>query len=835
MGEDHFLSLGEKFESLQPFLDIVSDKLVILDAGGSILFGNLAFSQFLGLEQQNLDQLTVQDWFPEWLDVQDQLQIEKFSSRIVHLSIPNKDQKQSLRLSYTFDWDHKWLLVFNDPWEPVKNSKNISELLLNNLEHPLYFIDPDYRIRAFNQAANLLFLRISREPINSGDSLLELIIEPEKLNVFLSHIKTGFSGKSSSFTVDHTENSETPFTFEYKVKPVRDLHEEILGVLILGQEISGKNKKENVLEKDGDLFHSIFHGIHDPALLWKKTLDGKIILENFNPASDKLSNGDIKQWVGSTIEEFFDGHPEIIQRFYNCFETGISQRIETQHILKTTGVEKWLLADYIKISDEFLLNATIDITDRKEIEISLQENQRHLSTLLESLPGMAYRCKNDPDWTMEFISAGVEELIGYADRDLIGNRKISYAQIIHPDDKQKVWDHIQDALAKKQDFEITYRIQIENSIEKWVWEKGQGIFDDNDDLIALEGFISDITERIHSELAAEKAKLQAQALKQTLDELASQLDLSQVLRRILVSLKTVLNYDSATLFLREQDKFKVVAARGFQHTARLINKTFPANDLLLREIQMVKSPIILDDAQNDPRFEKWEGSDLVRGWMGIPLIRHDEFIGLMTIDNYNPYAYTQEDASLASSFANSAAIVIENARLFEQTQQMALTDTLTGIYNRRYFYELAQKEFSRSKRYQSPMSIILIDIDHFKNVNDHYGHLAGDQVLMQFVQRIQEELRTSDILARFGGEEFIILLPETNLGDATQVAERVREVTAQYPFLLVTAQAFITISLGVSCFRFTTLSLDHLIDESDKALYEAKQFGRNRVRAWQQK
>jgi diguanylate cyclase (GGDEF)-like protein len=221
--------------------------------------------------------------------------------------------------------------------------------------------------------------------------------------------------------------------------------------------------------------------------------------------------------------------------------------------------------------------------------------------------------------------------------------------------------------------------------------------------------------------------------------------------------------------------------------------------------------------------------------MGVPLIRHDEFIGLLTLDHYQPSAYTQEDASLALSFANSAAIVIENARLFEQTQQMALTDTLTGIYNRRYFYDLAQKEFSRSKRYQNPMSIILIDIDHFKNVNDHYGHLAGDQVLMQFVQRIQEELRTSDILARFGGEEFIILLPETNLGDATQVAERLREVTAQYPFLLVTAQTFITISLGVSCFKFTTLSLDHLIDESDKALYEAKQFGRNRVRAWQQK
>ena len=191
------MSLGEKFESLQPFLDIISDRLVILDTGGSILFGNLAFSHFLGLDQQSLDHLACQDWFPEWSDVKDSLQNEKASSRIVHISIPNKDQKQSLRLRYTFDWDNNWLLVFNDPWEPVKNSKNISELLLNNLDNPLYFIDPDYKIRAFNQAANLLFLRLNQEPINSGDSLLELIIEPEKLNIFLPHIKTGFSGNPS--------------------------------------------------------------------------------------------------------------------------------------------------------------------------------------------------------------------------------------------------------------------------------------------------------------------------------------------------------------------------------------------------------------------------------------------------------------------------------------------------------------------------------------------------------------------------------------------------------------------------------------------------------------
>lgn len=827
--------LGEKLESLQPFFDIISDKLVILDAEGSIQFANLAFSQFLELGYQGLILLTNEDWFPEWSAIKNSLENECFNSRIVRISIPNKNRHQSMRLNYAFRWENKWLLDFNDASEPINNSKNTLELILHHLENPLLVIDPDYRISAFNHSANMLFLRLNHEPLIVGDSILKLVIDPEKVNIFLSHIKTGFSGKSSFFTITYTEDIETLLSLEYKIKPIRDLHEEIIGVLILGEEMLQKNNSKYLMEKDADLFFSAFNNLHDPALLWKKDPEGKITLDHYNSEAETVINAEIGNLVGTRMEEFFHGDTDIIQSFNDCYVTGISHRIETQNVLVTTEKVKWLLSETIKISDVFLLNIIQDISDQKKIELSHQENQRLLATLLESLPGMAYRCKNDPDWTMEFVSAGVEVLVGVKENDLIGNRKISFANLIHPEDRQKVWDIIQDALTKKQSFEITYRIQAYNASEKWVWEKGQGVYGESGELIALEGFISDITERIHAEQSIEKAMIRAQALKQTLDELSSQLDLSQVLRRILVSLKTVINFDSATLFLRENEKFKVVAARGFQNTSRLIDRTFPANDLLLREIQLVKSPIILDDVKNDPRFEKWEGSDQIRGWMGIPLIRHDELIGLMTIDNYNPSAYTQEDASLASSFANSAAIVIENARLFDQTQQMALTDALTGIFNRRYFYELAQTEFARSKRYQNPMSIILIDIDHFKNVNDQNGHLAGDHVLMQFVQRIQDELRSSDILARFGGEEFIVLLPETNLEEAAQVAERLREVTAHYPFLLVTAQIFISISLGVSCFRFTTQSLDHLIDESDKALYEAKQFGRNLVRTWIQK
>ena len=458
-----------------------------------------------------------------------------------------------------------------------------------------------------------------------------------------------------------------------------------------------------------------------------------------------------------------------------------------------------------------------------------------MAILLKNLPGLAYRCRNDENWTMEFVSEGSVDLLGYHPGDLQGNRRVAYSELIHPDDRQNVWEQIQAKLAEKASFQIIYRVITSDHVVKHVWEKGQGVFSDQGEVLAIEGFITDVTERVKSERAAEKARIQAEALQEAMAELSSQLDLSQVLRRILVSLRKILAFDSATLFLKVDNQLKVVAARGFKNTSRLIDKTFPADNILLNEIQNLEKPIILDDAQKDPRFSSWEGANSVRGWLGVPLIRRNQFIGFMTIDSYSVGTYHQEDALIAQTFADEAAIMIENARLYEKAQLMATFDALTGIHNRRYFFEEAKKEFNRLKRYNNQLSVIMIDIDHFKLINDRFGHAAGDKVLIQFVERVQKKLRNSDVLARYGGEEFSILLPQTGLEQARQAAERIREEIAYQPFSTGEAETYITISLGVAENTDDVADLDELIDRSDKAMYEAKQFGRNRVRIWREK
>ncbi len=171
----------------------------------------------------------------------------------------------------------------------------------------------------------------------------------------------------------------------------------------------------------------------------------------------------------------------------------------------------------------------------------------------------------------------------------------------------------------------------------------------------------------------------------------------------------------------------------------------------------------------------------------------------------------------------------------QKLHELAITDSLTGVFNRRHFYYVAQTELERSHRYDRHMAIILLDIDHFKWINDTFGHLVGDQMLQALAQRCRSNLRVFDTIGRFGGEEFIILLPETCIKEAIVIAERLRHAVESIHIPTPKGKASITISLGVACFEpGKPISLDQLVDAADKALYQAKENGRNRVAVYSQ-
>lgn len=170
--------------------------------------------------------------------------------------------------------------------------------------------------------------------------------------------------------------------------------------------------------------------------------------------------------------------------------------------------------------------------------------------------------------------------------------------------------------------------------------------------------------------------------------------------------------------------------------------------------------------------------------------------------------------------------------LEDELKRLATSDSLTGIANRRHFITLATREWQRSKRYERPLTLILLDIDHFKKINDRLGHAMGDAAIRSVVSSVSAGLRASDLIGRVGGEEFAILLPETTMDAATQLAERIRRNVAERPMSMTTVEPMIlTISLGVAKLQPEDSSFDELYQRADAALYGAKNAGRDRVSA----
>jgi two-component system cell cycle response regulator len=220
----------------------------------------------------------------------------------------------------------------------------------------------------------------------------------------------------------------------------------------------------------------------------------------------------------------------------------------------------------------------------------------------------------------------------------------------------------------------------------------------------------------------------------------------------------------------------------------------------------------------------------IRSIISMPLRARGEVIGLLTLSSPKSDAFTDNIQQVLHIIEYPASVVIDNARLHDHTKKMAVTDGLTRLYNHRHFYELLEQEFHRTKRYQSNVALIMIDIDFFKQINDTYGHQVGDDILKELAEVIRVQVREVDILARYGGEEFAALLPQTSLEEAKIVAERIRSAVEENEFDTSKGAIKITVSLGLAGFpQMDINSQVELVSEADAALYRAKKAGKNRV------
>lgn len=217
----------------------------------------------------------------------------------------------------------------------------------------------------------------------------------------------------------------------------------------------------------------------------------------------------------------------------------------------------------------------------------------------------------------------------------------------------------------------------------------------------------------------------------------------------------------------------------------------------------------------------------------LPLIRQDKFIGSLNLGSRSPDRF---QADMGTKFLQHLAAVIsaciENARLQENIKQIGLLDPLTGINNRRFFDQRVEEEVTLAHRNKTPLSCLFIDLDHFKDINDSYGHQAGDIVLKEVAQVLADIMRTTDVLARFGGEEFVILLADTHPTPAYDIAERIRKTIEETPFKISKSDTLtVTMSIGLAMIDKDSPihTTQQLLSAADQAVYAAKVAGRNHI------
>lgn len=345
-------------------------------------------------------------------------------------------------------------------------------------------------------------------------------------------------------------------------------------------------------------------------------------------------------------------------------------------------------------------------------------------------------------------------------------------------------------------------------------------------------YVRDITEKQQIETAEYKARQIAHALQATGIALTSTLELKEILDTIFDQARKVVSFDTASVSLLEGDGYTIRNAYGFTGIDVAGFHFAFAEGSPNKIVADTLEPLLVNDVKVEyPKF--CDGMPYQIGsWLGIPLKVKEELIGLLTFGSVVPNHFTEEDKKIAGVFGHQVSIAVNNAEKFNRMEQLAITDDLTGLASRRRLFEQGEIETDRALRYNRPLSLIMLDLDDFKLVNDRCGHKVGDLVLQHIANDcIRNHLRKADLAGRYGGEEFVLILPETDMEGAAALAERIRASCENHPTLTEREPIRMTISLGISSLNGTSATFSQLLDRADNALYKAKKHGKNRVEA----
>ncbi len=319
--------------------------------------------------------------------------------------------------------------------------------------------------------------------------------------------------------------------------------------------------------------------------------------------------------------------------------------------------------------------------------------------------------------------------------------------------------------------------------------------------------------------------------------LTSSLELNAILTKIMKKTKEMTKAEAWSILLVDEETGELVFEKIEGKKAKEIRKfRLKIGEGIAGWVAQEGIPVVVPDVSRDERF--WGKIDKAihfktKSLMCVPIKSKDQVIGVLEVVNKTTgEPFTKEDLDLLMRLVDQTAIAVERASLHQKMAELAITDDLTKLFNTRYLNRTMETEIQRSSRYKTSVSLIFMDIDYFKLVNDHHGHLVGSKVLVEIGQLLIKNLRSIDIVSRYGGDEFVIVLPQTPPKAATQIAERIRKIIEQNIFLKKEGYSLkMTASFGVASYPESATSKEELLRLADEAMYKVKYQTRNAVYA----
>jgi len=483
-----------------------------------------------------------------------------------------------------------------------------------------------------------------------------------------------------------------------------------------------------------------------------------------------------------------EDRPAAAQKLQEAFEQGAAY-IDARVITKA-GIRDYSLrstrADTAK--GAHLVGIGTDITERKQAQSELLQSELAYRTLAQNLPGMVYRVFVREGERMQFYNAMPVQITGYAADELTTGTVCSIEPLILDEDRPGVMAEVRSAIAEERAFAVEYRLKHKDGGIRWMAEHGMPVYGTDGAPLYIDGVIFDITEH-------KQAEIELRLFRTLVDNSSDALEV----------------LDPATLRLLDVNETQC-RELGYSREELLSMKITDIDPALNGDLLKV-----IEEEIRKAGAARFESVHRRKDGSTFPVEVSSKLVELD-----KPYALNISRDITKRNFAAEEVL-----KLQEQLREQALHDPLTGLYNRRYLDESMGREMIRAERYGRPIGIVMCDIDHFKVVNDTYGHLVGDEILRIFAELLKKNSRGSDIVCRFGGEEFLLLLPDMPPDIAYQRAEKLRISLAALP---IGKEAIrVTASFGVAAFPENGKTQDALIHAADVAMYQAKEAGRNRV------